>query len=165
MKTFAKSRLADRLLHDSFILSVMLKAALGVAQILAAIGLAITSQSQLIRFVAQLTASETQQDPTDPLATWLLSAAQSFSIHEQTFYVLYFTGHGLLNLGIAATLVARLRWSYPVSIVVLAAFVIYQIDRFVLTGSWTMIALSLFDVLIIALVWREYRQLDPHGPT
>ena len=76
--------------------------------------------------------------------------------------MIYFAGHGVLNLGIAIALLLRLRWSYPVSILVLAGFVIYQITRFFLTGDPMMVALSLFDLIIIALVWREYRQLPPH---
>ncbi len=145
-------------LHNSYLASVLFKLGLGIAQMLAAAGLAATSKSQLIWLVAELTAGETQQDPSDPLALWLLAAAQGFSIEAHTFYVIYFAGHGLLNIAIALALLARLRWSYVVSIIVLAGFVGYQVYRFFLTGSPMMIVLSAFDLIIIALVWREYLQ-------
>ena len=148
-----------RLLHNSYLASVLFKLGLGLAQIAAAIGLATTSRNQLIDLVALLTASETSQDPTDPLALWLMRAAEALSLQTHAFYVIYFAGHGLLNIVIAVALLARLRWSYPVSMLVLGGFVIYQIDRYFLTGSPMMIVLSLFDLLIIALVWREYRQI------
>jgi len=154
-----KNNALDRLLHSSFLVSVLFKLGLGAAQMLTALGLALTSHSRLIALVATLTASETREDPTDPLATWLLHGAQSFSIEAHTFYVIYFAGHGLLNIAIAFALLARLRWSYSISIVILSAFVIYQIDRFFLTSSPIMIVLSLFDMIIIALVWREYLAL------
>jgi len=146
------------MLHNSYLASVLFKLGLGLAQVLTALGLWATSKSQLIGWVAQVTAAETLQDPTDPLALWLQHAAQGFSIEAHTFYVIYFVGHGLLNIAIALALLARLRWSYVVSIVVLAGFVIYQIMRFFLTLSPMMIVLSIFDIIIIALVWREYLQ-------
>lgn len=154
-----KRSMKDRLLHDSFLASVLFKLGLGLAQLAAAAGLAVTSKSSIIGLVAELTAAETQQDPTDPLANWLLHSVSAFSVEAHTFYVLYFAGHGLLNAAIAIALLKRWLWSYPVSIAVLGAFVIYQFFRFYLTLSPVMIVLSLFDILIIVLVWREWLQI------
>ena len=44
--------------------------------------------------------------------------------------------------------------------ILLAGFVGYQMYRYTLSHSLVMIGLSAFDVIVIALVWREYRQLQ-----
>ncbi len=154
----------DRLLHSGFLASVLFKLGLGLAQLAAAAGLAVTSKNKMIALVAELTAAETQQDPTDPLASWLMHSVSAFSVEAHTFYVLYFAGHGVLNAVIALALLKRWLWSYPVSIIVLGAFVIYQFVRFYLTLSPVMIFLSLFDILIIILVWREWMQIRRQAP-
>jgi len=36
-------------------------------------------------------------------------------------------------------------------------FIVYQIYRFTLTGSIALIALTVFDLIVIWLIWLEYR--------
>ena len=50
------------------------------------------------------------------------------------------------------------QWAYPVSITAFAAFVAYQLNRFALTGSPGLMVLSVFDMILIALIAREWRQ-------
>ena len=154
-----KPALRGTLLHDSFLVSVVLKLALGIGQLIAAAAVFATSPGQLVTIVAHLTAGELQDDPSSPVAHWLLSAAHSFSIDTQSFYAIYFLGHGCLNAVIAAALLARQQWSYPVSMWVLGGFVVYQLYRFAHVGSAMMLVLSAFDLLIILLVWQEYKTL------
>jgi uncharacterized membrane protein len=40
----------------------------------------------------------------------------------------------------------------------LAAFIGYQIYRFALTHSLAMVLLTIFDLIVIALTWSEYRR-------
>jgi len=47
-------------------------------------------------------------------------------------------------------------WAYPTKIVVLAAFVFYQVYRFALTHSLAMLLLTFFDLIVILLTWLEY---------
>ncbi len=147
------------LLHKSYELSLALKALLGLTQVGSALALYLTPSDGIIRFVTWLSSQELSEDPADALALRLLHAAQHLSIDTITFYVLYLGAHGALNLGVVGLLWARLIWAYPLSIVVLLGFVIYQLYEFTVTGSPTMVALSLFDLIIVFLVWREYRAI------
>jgi uncharacterized membrane protein len=47
-------------------------------------------------------------------------------------------------------------WAYPLTIFVFAAFCVYQIHRYTHTHSVTLILLTLFDLALIYLTWREY---------
>jgi uncharacterized membrane protein len=46
------------------------------------------------------------------------------------------------------------------AIVVFVLFIAYQLYRYALESSTTMIVLSVFDVIVIALTWLEYRRLQ-----
>ena len=157
----ARTSRLKRLLHESFLATVIAKLLLGLAQIAAAFGLQATTPEALRRMIDLVTASELRDDPTDTIAHWLQKAAAGFSIEAQTFYTLYFAGHGVLNAGIALALLSGRRWTYPVSIAVLIVFIFYQLIRFAQTGDMVLIALTLIDVVVLALAWREYRALPP----
>jgi uncharacterized membrane protein len=48
-------------------------------------------------------------------------------------------------------------WAYPWSLVVLGSFILYQIYRFTFTHSLALIVLTVFDLAVIWLIWREYQ--------
>jgi uncharacterized membrane protein len=50
-------------------------------------------------------------------------------------------------------------WAYPVAVLVFGAFIIYQLYRFMLTQGLGLIVLSLFDLVVIWLIYVEYRAL------
>ena len=49
-------------------------------------------------------------------------------------------------------------WAYPCMITVLLIFIGYQLYRIVLQPSLGLIALTVFDAVIVVLTWREYRR-------
>jgi uncharacterized membrane protein len=48
-------------------------------------------------------------------------------------------------------------WAYPWMIGFLLVFIAFQCSRLVVHFTWAMLALTLFDALIVALTVREYR--------
>jgi uncharacterized membrane protein len=59
-------------------------------------------------------------------------------------------------------------WAYPCMIVVLLIFIGYQLYRIALHPGVGLIALTVFDALIVALTWREYhrqRRIPKQDPT
>jgi uncharacterized membrane protein len=53
-------------------------------------------------------------------------------------------------------------WAYPASLVVLGLFMIYQIYQIIIGHSALLIALTLFDMIIMWLIWHEYRLVSRH---
>ena len=53
-------------------------------------------------------------------------------------------------------------WAYPVSLAVLGLFVVYQLYRFSHTHGVGLILLSAFDVVVLGLIWHEYRLVRRH---
>ena len=71
----------------------------------------------------------------------------------------YLLAHGVVKIGRVASLLRDRHWAYPAAITVFAAFIVYQLYRFTLTHGLGLIALSLFDLVVIGLIWLEYRAL------
>jgi uncharacterized membrane protein len=66
--------------------------------------------------------------------------------------------HGTVKVVLVIALLLNKLWAYPWMIIVLVLFIGYQLYRIVLHPTAGLIALTVFDVLIVALTWREYRQ-------
>jgi uncharacterized membrane protein len=64
--------------------------------------------------------------------------------------------HGIINMGLVVGLLANRLWAYPASLAILGAFVFYQVYRFTHTHALGLIMLTLFDLLVLWLIWHEY---------
>jgi uncharacterized membrane protein len=146
------------LLHWVFTLGIWLKGFDGVLEIVGGGLLFVTSPSTLSRFVVALTQHELIEDPHDWLATGLRQTAAQLSISTQLFSGLYLVVHGLLKLLIVVGLWRGYRWAYPLAIGVLSLFIAYQTYRLSYQPSLGLLLLTLFDIVIVGLTWREYRQ-------
>lgn len=146
-----------KVLHRLFLASVWIKGAVGLLQVLGGCLLLIVSQSRLIAIAVLLTRPELAEDPGDSIALFLRHSAEQFGTGAQTFASLYLVTHGLIKILLVAGLLRRKMWSYPASLWVLGTFIVYQCYRYTETHSIWLVLLTVLDVAVILLVWREYR--------
>lgn len=154
----------ERIIHRVFEIGVLLKALHAAIECTGGVALYLISTDAILQTVRWVTQSELVEDPNDLVATQLLHMAQTFSLSSKSFYAFYLLSHGLVKLGLAAGLLANRLWAYPASIVALILFIIYQIYRFSYTLSPGLLALTVFDIVLIWLVWHEYRLVRLHLP-
>ena len=76
---------------------------------------------------------------------------------SQQFFALYLASHGLVKLAVVAALWRGYLWAYPLALAVMALFILYQLYRLSLEMSWPLVGLTLFDLIVVALIWTEYR--------
>ena len=81
-----------------------------------------------------------------------------------TFGAVCLLVHGVVKVTLVIALLRNKLWAYPWMIAVLLAFIAYQIYLIVLGPSPGLVALTVFDVLIVVLTWREYRKQRGIGP-
>lgn len=144
-------------LHEAFEASLILKAIFATAEALAGLALFVPLQGALIRAAHWLTVHDLAEDPSDPLAVWLLGQAQAFSVEVQHFWAWYLLGHGVLKLTVLYGLFRGWRIAYPAAMAVLSGFVIWQLHHWMVAGSPVLLAISTFDLLVIWLIWQEWR--------
>lgn len=109
--------------------------------------------------VTALVQNEFIEDPNGFLATHI-HALLSPSPHAKFVGALYLLGHGIVKVFLMAGLLRNKRWAYPATIAVLTLFILYQLIRFTWTHSTWLLVLSAFDVLVVWLVWHEYKRVS-----
>jgi uncharacterized membrane protein len=108
--------------------------------------------------VAVLTQGELSEDPNDVIARYLLHTADGLTGSAVLFGAVYLLAHGAVKVGLVIALLLNKLWAYPCMITVLLIFIGYQLYRIVLQPSVGLVALTVFDAVIVVLTWREYRR-------
>jgi len=142
-----------------FFYSIVLKGLNAIGEIVGGIVALIISQEFIIKIALFLTQSELSDDPNDKFANYLIHSAQQFSVSSKHFIALYLLSHGIIKLGLVVGLLKNKVWAYPISILMFSLFILYQLYRFYFTHSLWLIALTIFDLIVIWLVWHEYQRL------
>ncbi|WP_078601730.1 DUF2127 domain-containing protein [Thioclava sp. DLFJ4-1] len=156
MKFGAPGTPLGRFLHWLFEVSLIIKAIFEIAETLSGLALLGLPKNALFDAAHWLTARELREDPNDRIANAFLNAAHHFSIQTQDFYGFYFTSHGLLKLVVVLLLIRGLIWAYPMAIVMMTGFVAYQMYLYSLNHGAGMLALTVLDLVVIALTLREW---------
>ena len=159
-KRFRPRGWLDRL----FEIGIVAKGLNGAAELVGGLLLLLLGPDRLHRWVAALTQGELSEDPNDVVARYLLRTADGLDGNAVLFGAAYLLVHGVVKVVLVVALLRNKIWAYPWMIGVLLAFVAYQVYRIVLSPSPGLIALTAFDVLIIALTWREWRVQRASGP-
>jgi uncharacterized membrane protein len=145
-------------LDTTFKVGLFLKAADGVLEIVAGTLLLFLSPSTLDRIAHGLTAHELSEDPHDRLAHYILHTTGHLSSGTTLFGAIYLLSHGISKVVLVVLVLREKLWAYPWLIVLLGAFIAYQLYVLAFVSfSWGLIALTAFDLLLVWLTWREYQ--------
>ena len=146
-----------KVLHDLFLASIWAKGAVGLLQVVGGTMLGLVSRDQLTRLAVLVTRPELAEDPGDSIARFVQHSAEQFGHGTQVFASLYLVAHGLVKIVLVVALLRRQMWSYPASLWILGGFIGYQSWRYAQTHSPWLVLLTALDILVVALVWREWR--------
>jgi len=130
----------------------------GAAELVGGLLLLLMTPSRIHHLVASLTQGELSEDPHDLIASYLLHTANGLTGQAVLFGAIYLLAHGGIKVALVIALLLNKLWAYPWMIFVLVVFIGYQLYRIVLNPTVGLIALTVFDALVLALTWREYRQ-------
>jgi uncharacterized membrane protein len=149
-----KDRL-DRL----FEIGIIIKGLNGAAELLGGLLLLFASPGNIRHLALILTQGELSEDPHDVIAHYLLHTANGLTGGAVLFGAVYLLTHGAVKVVLVVALLMNKLWAYPCLIVVLLVFIGYQLYRIALNPTAGLVALTVFDAVIVALTWREYRRL------
>jgi uncharacterized membrane protein len=156
--------IAEHRIHQAFRVSVILKGLHALIEIAGGLMFAMVSTQQILHLVNRITRLELTADPRDFVATHLLSAAQQLTGSTEAFYAWYLIGHGLIKVVLVAGLLKEKLIAYPASLIAIAAFIAYQLYRYSYTQSVGLLILTAFDLVVMVLVWHEWRLRRRHLP-
>jgi uncharacterized membrane protein len=142
----------EKRIHRIFVVSLILKGLHAVIELAGGIALYLFETNVIVGWLWEASRSN----------DWLARFASSFSPQEHDFYAFYLVSHGIVNGAIVAGLLLRKRWSYQATFAVLTAFIAYQLYRYTFTRDIGLIAISVIDLIVMALAWHEYRLFKHH---
>jgi len=155
------SHLRERLFRGS----VVLKGLSAAMEIVGGAALAAVSPAYILSILGLLTQDELTEDPRDLVANYLLRAASQISLGGKRFAAIYLLSHGVIKIGLVWALLKHKLWAYPLSVAVFGAFIAYQLYLFTFTHGLGLIALSVFDLVVICLICLEYGALKQQRRT
>lgn len=162
MSVLKKISVDINVLHKGFKIVILIKAIDGILEIIGGFLLIFLNPYRVNNLVTWLTQHELSEDPRDVIANLMKSLVSNFTVGAQYFGVFYLTSHGIIKFILVILLWKRKPWAYPLTIVSLTLFIIYQIYKYILQPSSGLIILTIFDVVMIALTFIEYKRIRNH---
>ena len=152
MNWFKSGDLLDR----AFAVGIILKGLDGVLEVVGGGLLLSVSPATIDNLSRALTQHELSEDPHDFLATHLLHAAGTLTGSSLQFGAVYLLLHGVVKIVLVTALLRDKIWAYPWMIAFLVVFIVYQIYRMTFAFSVGLLGLTVFDVVVVWLTYREY---------
>jgi uncharacterized membrane protein len=145
-----------------FRLGIFLKGIHAVIEIVGGLLLLVIPLRAFAHLAILLTQAELLEEPHDFVANYVMHFGTQLTSDSKTFGGAYLLSHGLVKLVLVVALLKNKLWAYPWSLIVLGLFIVYQMYRFTFTHSFALILLTIFDLVVIWLIWREYQIVKKH---
>jgi uncharacterized membrane protein len=154
----APARPLSPALDKTFKIGLILKGLDGILEVAGGILLLFLSPHAIEQTVRSLTAHELSEDPHDLIARYLLHTASHLTTSTTLFGAIYLLSHGAAKIVLVVLVLREKLWAYPWLIVLLLAFIAYQLYRITAVHfSVGLTALTVFDAVLVWLTWREYQ--------
>ncbi len=157
----------DKVLHGLYQIGIWFKGIDGILEVIGGFLFLLVSKAALNRLVVVLTQHELTEDHTDWIATHLRHAVSHLSASTKLFGSAYLLGHGAIKVFLVwGGLLRRRLWAFPSAIAFLGAFICYQVYRMAAQRfSLALAVLTVIDVFVVLLIWREYHVIKTAGST
>ena len=149
----------EKYIHRLFVFSLILKGLLGFSEIVCGVLTFFISQELILKYVEPIAYYELDKDPDNFIANHLLQWAKHFSVSSKHFASFYLVSHGMVKVWLVIGLLRDKLWYFPTALVIFGFFISYQFYRFSYTHSILLMMLTTVDMIILVLIWLEYRNL------
>ena len=152
------------LLDKTYEIGLLIKGFDGTMELLGALFLLLVPSSAITRLTHFLVDTELNHDPHDFIATHVLHLGTKLAEGRHVFAILFLLTHGTVKVGLVVALLRQKLWAYPLALVALSAFLMYQIYLLITQTTFGMAFLTVLDAAIIWLVWREWEKVRGRMP-
>jgi uncharacterized membrane protein len=152
-----KTDIRERRIHEAFEIGIILKGLNALIELTLGLLFLFVDVRGIVETLIQ---NELVEDPNDFLANHLLPIANHLPPNAELYSALYLLSHGLIKIVLVWSLLKNKVWAYPASLAVLGLFVAYQSIKFLGNHSIALALLTIFDLVLIWLIYHEYRHLS-----
>jgi uncharacterized membrane protein len=155
----------EKNIHRLFKITVSLKGLYALFEFASGVLILSLSTGTIANFLMLLGERE-DGSRRDLVARFLVGAEQRMQNGGKQFAGVYLLLHGIINMVIVMGLLTGRLWAFPAGSLAIAAFMAYQVYRYTLTHTFALIVLTVYDAIILGLIWHEYdvlRRTVEHG--
>lgn len=107
---------------------------------------------------------EIAEDPSDVLYH-VVNTFLSHGVTEVTYFLaFYFIFWGFLDVFLSICLLREKLWAFPLSVLLIGIFLLYELFRFSYTHSYILLGVILADLCILILILKEWNLIKKtHG--
>jgi len=145
-----------------FQISVFIKGLISFFEVITGILVLVVPPARITGWVIVLAQRELVGEPKDFIATHILAIMQQFSLASGAIIAVYLLTRGLIKLGLVIALLKNQLWAYPASLVILGLFIVYQLYELFVGHSGLILLITIFDFIVVYLIWREYVIIREH---
>ncbi len=136
------------LLHKAFFATVIVNGCIAVADLFAGLFFLFQQRITAIIYFYHY-----------PFSSTIQSVIMSISAQNQAMGMVYFFSHGIVKIILVWGLLTNRLWAYPLAIVLLSGFSLYQIYDLFVHFSWFTVLLLIVNIITITFISREYLQI------
>ena len=112
------------------------------------------ARNSIVRLVSRY---DLPQDRHDFFAIHMRHVSQALLHGNRQFASMYLLSHGATKVILVAALWMNAEWAYPLTIFFFSLFSAYQLYRCSHTHSFSLLLLTIFDLVLIYLTYQEWR--------
>ena len=148
---------ATNKLDKAFEIGLLFKAIDGIIEVIGGLFFLLLNPYWVTRYVHNLTDPELAENPHAFIPVHLSHWASNFTKGSAVFAGLYLLSHGVVKLVLVVEILRNHLWAYLGLLIVTIGFIIYQLIHIIaVKPTISYILLTVFDVIIVYLTWREY---------
>lgn len=150
----------QNLFDKIFEYGILIKGIDGLIEALTAVALIFLSPHRLQGLVVLATHRQLATDPDDFISNFLIHMSHNFTNSARLFFIIYLAIHAAIKLVSVFGLLRNKMWAYPFALISLSLLTLYQVYDIIFgAGSIVIILLTVFDLAILGLIWREYQKV------
>lgn len=158
-------KLSEKFYHRSFEVGLIIKGLIALGELIAGTLVLFVSPERISQFVYSLGGVEFLEDPHDIFWKLIGTGLKDFTATSQGVWAFILLSHAIVKIILLAGLWENKRlWYYPVSAIVFAGFVVYQLYQISLTPSILLWIITVVDLIVIALILHEYKRRKANLP-
>lgn len=155
--------LEENQVYQFFLWSVLLKAAISLAEIAAGILFFFVTPEALISWTSMVAQNMVPEVLRGYALSAIASVGSELFVISALFIALYLISRGLIKCILIFAMLRNVLWAYPASLAVIGIFVLYQLYQIATTQSVLIVLITLFDLVVMYFIWKEYTLIKRRG--
>jgi uncharacterized membrane protein len=152
------------LLDKTYELGIIIKGIDGTLELIGGTLVLALSPGAINSTTRFLTQNALQEDPHNFIATHIAHAGHNLAAGHNIFAALFLLTHGLVKVVLVTCLLLNKLWAYPWALGALGLFLVYQAYQLITAPTFGMAFLTVLDIVIIGLIYREWQKVRLESP-